>query len=436
MAVLLIPAAACSTQMNVTLIEPETPLPVGLDTYAVAFAWDGGHWDASVQYAEGSVHLSPPRPPGAFDLEVLGLAGGQVTWRGLARGVSPDNLQPSLFFGAVGAFSSFSHMPANVLDLAGSSASPMGPGQVLMVGGSNSGLVEQLAWVYDHPSASFLTSPPPLQPRGHHLALPLLLTDPNGDSDWLLAGGESPDGFATAGAEIYSRHFGGASPSMLPVAQLIPVGSLIDAAGTSAAVGCGVSADGGAGLLLFTPGSGFEPLPPFSDCGGGQVALIPDAGLALMGFDGGVWLIPAFDAGATWVASLAVTHGFRGAVYAGGLVVIGGVGQSGVTGDVRRLFPDLADGGLDAGGRADFAVLPLDGGRLLVVGGRGEDGGALASAEMLDLSTLTSQQLPSMQKARIWPALSDIPGYGAALVVSGEDENGQPAGGFEVFTYP
>jgi hypothetical protein len=422
--------------MSVTLIEPEAPLPTGLDTYAVVLAWDGGHWDGSVPFAEGSVHLSPPRPPSTFDLEVLGLQGASVTWRGRALGVSPDDPQPSLVFAKVGDFSRFS-MPSNVPDLAGSSASAMGPGQVLVIGGSSGTLIEQLAWIYDHPSASFLTSPPPSSALSHHLALPLLLTDPAGDTEWLLAGGE-PDVTgvsATMHAEIYSRHYGGDAQPPLPIAQRVPVGSLVDPVGASAAVGCGVSADGDAGLLLFNPGSGFEPLPPFTGCGGGQVILIPDAGLAVLGFDGGAWLLPALDAGATFIGPLAVTHGFRTAVYNGALFVLGGAGTSGVTSDVERLFPDSASGQLTVA-RADFAVLPVDAGLLLIVGGRGADGGALASAELLDLSTLGPPAQFSMRTARIAPALSDIPGYGAALVVSGEDETCHPAGGFEVFTYP
>jgi hypothetical protein len=430
--------------MNVTLLEPETPKPAGLDTYAVAMAWDGGQWDASVPYGDGTVHLSPPRPPSTFDLEVLGLSGGQVTWRGITRGVSPENLQPSLLFGKVGAFSSFSSTPWDGGALAGSTASPMGLGQVLVVGGSNAAYVAQLAWVYDQSTASFSTSPPPAQAFAHHLALPLLLTDRAGDSEWLLAGGEDTQGgFATAHTEIYSRHYGSGTPesgtfATLAVPQRSPAGAWADSSGNVSAVGCGITPDGDAGLSLIA-GAVSEPLPPFLSCGGGQVAFVPDAGLVIMGFDGGVWLATP-DGGALWITSLDVSRGFRSAVGLGGLVVLGGETASGVTNEVRRVYPDFDAGSLQVA-RSDFAVVVLEGGMALVVGGRGADGGALQSAELLNLATLAApnldggQTLFMMQTARIAPAVSEIPGYGAALVVSGEDETG-PAGGFEVFTYP
>jgi hypothetical protein len=424
--------ASCSTQMSVTLIEAESPTPQGLDTYAVVLAWDGGGWDGSVPFTPGTVRLSPPRPPSAFDLEVQGWAAGEMTWRGTARNIPSDNLQPSVFFGKVNAFSSFAHTPDGGQDLAGSSASPLGHGQVLVIGGSSQD-IEKLAWVYDHPSARFLTSPPPNREMAHHLALPLPLTDPEGDLEWLLAGGETADAVPTQHAEIYSRHYGGTPLDDLPVAQRLPVGNALDDAG-GAAVGCGIDADGGAGLFFFTPGSGFEPTPPFGACSGGQLADLPDAGLVLLGLDGGIWLLA--DVGPQQIGELDVARGFQSVVYNGGVYVLGGVGPQGVTDEVRRVFPDPIGTATLAAARADFALLEIDSGVFLIVGGRDDAGQALAKAEILDLNGPASMTLPDMMHARITPALSDIPGCRAALVISGEDAQGQPAGGFEVFTYP
>jgi hypothetical protein len=419
--------------MSVTLIEPESPTPQGLDTYVVALAWDGGGWDGSVPFAPGTVRLSPPRPPSAFDLEVQGWADGGITWRGTTRNVPADNLQPSVFFGAVNGFSSFSHTPDGGQDLAGSSASPMGNGQVLVIGGSKGQEVERLAWVYDHSSARFLTSPPPNREMAHHLALPLFLVDPAGDPQWLLAGGETADASPTTHVEIYSRHYGGTPQPDLPLAQFLPVGSALDDAGR-ALVGCGIDADRTAGLLTFTPEQGFAPLAPSESCSGGQLAEIPDIGFALLGLDGGIWLLA--DAGVQQIGVLDVTRGFQSVVYDGGLYVLGGVGPQGVTSEVRRVFPDSVRVVSLSTARADFAVLQIDAGVFLIVGGRDDAGQALVGAELLDLNGMTTVSLPDMMQARITPALSDIPGCGAALVISGEDATGQPAGGYEVFTYP
>jgi hypothetical protein len=420
--------------MNVTLVESQSPQ--GLDTYAVSLVWDGGSWDGSVPFSAGTVRLSPPRPPSAFDLEVQGWADGGIAWRGTARNVPADELQPSVFFGAVNGFSSFSHTPDNALDLAGSSASPMGNGQVLVIGGSDNRLqeVDKLAWVYDHPSARFLTSPPPNRAMARHLALPLFLADPAGDPQWLLVGGETDDASPTTHAEIYSRHWGGSAQPNLPVAQFRPVGITLSGPGALAVVGCGIDLDGSAGLLAFAPGPGFEPLTPSGSCSGGQLAELPDAGLVLLGLDGGVWLLA--DAGAQQIGVLEVTRGFQSVVYGGELYVLGGVGPQGVTSEVRRVFPGSVSVVSLGTARADFAVQQIDAGVFLIIGGRDDAGEALAKAEVLDLNSARTIPLPDMLQARIAPALSDIPGCGAALVISGEDATGQPAGGYEVFTYP
>jgi hypothetical protein len=425
-------ATSCGTHVSVTLLLPDSPKLEGLDSYSVALSWDGGRWDASVPFVDGTVSVSPIRPPATFDLEVLGIGDAGVTWRGLARGLSPDTPQPTLFFGKVNAFSSYAQMPNGLQNLSGSSASPLGPGQVLVIGGVNAAMeIAKLAVIYDHPSASFLAAPSPADHLSHHLALPLALFDPAGDEEWLLVGGDASSVNNGTHAEIYSRSYGGETQPPLPAPQISPSGSWTDFNGKRAAVGCGVTADGDAGVLAFNPGSGFEPLLA-GNCSGGQLALVPGAGLVVIGLDGGVAVL--LDGGVQQKAPLAVTGGFRSVVYQGTLTVVGGVGPSGVTRNVQRVWPASASG-LLAAGRANFSLLLLDSGRVLVVGGQDETGAALASAEMLDLNSLTSLPLPAMSAPRINPAVSEIPGYGAALIISGEDDAGQPAGGFEVFTY-
>ncbi len=419
--------------MSVTLLTPVSP-PVGtLDSYSVLLSWDGGEWDASVPFGDGTVSVSPPLPPSTFDLLVLGWVDGGVAWRGLSRGLS-TNAQPTVLFTKVNAFSRFAQLTNQIPDLAGSAASPLGLGQVLLTGGISPTLgTTALAVIYDQGSASFLQVQPLVQPMSHHLALPLMLVDPAQGPEWLLAGGDNPlDGGASAQAEIYSTNYDGEPQPDMPEGQVAPSGSWFDSSGSSAVVGCGLTASGVARAFVFKPGSGFEPLLP-GNCIGGQVAWVPNAGVVVMGLaDGGVVLL--LDGGVMPLASIGVTSGFGSAVYQGSLTVLGGVGPSGVAQDVQRVFPALDIGLLDAG-RANFGSVLLDGGQLLLVGGNDSSGKALATAELFSLQNLASIESFATNVARIHPAVSDIPGYGAALIISGETETGQPAGGFEVFTY-
>jgi hypothetical protein len=417
--------------LSVTLLLPQnTPLDA-LDSYAVSLSWDGGAWDASLPFGDGTVSLLPPRPPATFDLVVLGVVDGGVLWRGIARAVSPDAAEAKVFFGKVGAFSSFSEMPNGLPGAAGSSACPLGVGQVLVVGGITADQrLLQVAMVYDHLSMSYTLASPPAAAMSHHLALPLSLRDPAGAPEWLLAGGDGATG-ASSHAEIYSPNYGGSVQPDLPVGQVAPSGSWIDDGGM---VGCGLTPDGDAGAFAFNPGSGFTSLVA-GNCSGGALLWVPDAGLAVLGLDSGVsFLLP--DGGLQPVAALTVTSGFGSVVYDGGLLVLGGVGPAGVSGAVSRVWPQAGSGALIAA-RANFGLLVLDGGLALLVGGQDENGASLPNGELFDLATLQpTGQLITMQFGRIRPAVSDIPGYEAALVVSGEDDAGAPASGFEVFTYP
>jgi hypothetical protein len=127
--------------------------------------------------------------------------------------------------------------------------------------------------------------------------------------------------------------------------------------------------------------------------------------------------------------------GFAAVDSAQGLVLIGGRKNSVPSDEVYRV--DGRTGRLRET-RADFGWLVVPDAGVLVVGGRAAQGtpAALATAEWLNLATLVSVPAGQMKDGRIGSAVAQIPGYDAALIVSGVDESGAPVGGLEIYTYP
>ncbi|MHB1843716.1 MAG: Kelch repeat-containing protein [Deltaproteobacteria bacterium] len=451
-AVACAPAASPPTvRLAVELILPDSPAPTEVAALRLGVSWNGGDAGVTLPAAglAGSVDL--PLPSGPVDVEIDGLDdGGVARWRGLSLGVvvpSDADAGPAVaaaFFGKIGDFSSFrstAPMPA----LAGSSAVSAGRGQVLVFGGRDAtGAVSDGIWLYDQRSVHLSDAGTLNHARAHALALGL--SDLAGAPYVLLAGGQGIDGRPTASVELYQPS-GERELGPLSAPQLDPRGAALDDGGLEVAIGCGAGA-GTPSLDLYAPagtlaGLDAGPLGPVAlpgSCALGVLQLLPSLGAVAVGDlqGGGLALLSPVTGAAPWGSSRQRSRG--GAAPAGqALFQFGGYVDGGVVGSAEL---DDGDGGVPsswpllATARADFATLPLPGGGLLAVGGAGEGGAALASAELVDFAAGVAVDAGSLGVARIHAALADIPGFRAALVVSGEAADGSPAGGLEIYSYP
>ncbi len=455
----LLLAAAClacraapppSVRLVVDLVLPDAPDPsVEVATLSVAASWNGGDAGVTAPLSDGGIDL--PLPQGPVDVTVLGLAAdGQTLWRGIARGVpvpADGRAGPAVatvFFGKVAAFSTFDAI--SLPPLAGSTAVPWGDGQVLVSGGrAADGGLSTAIWLYDQGRVAFEPFGQSLLPRAHHLAL--ALTGAPGAPRLFLAGGDGPGG-ATDTAEILDADGGDRPLHPLSAPQIDPSGALT-ADGSAVLVGCGRTT-GSAAVDVYgaLPGVGGEgwlgALPLGSPCLAGQVTLLPGVG-DVVG-DGqtppelSVYEGPTPDGGTLppFGAALAQRTGFGATAADGGILQMGGWsgGKVVATSEWHLSNLDAFPGPQLSAARADFGWTTLPDGKVLVVGGVGDDGGALASAETIDLSTGVVAPAGSLAHARIRPAVADISGYGAALVISGEEADGGPVGGLEIYTYP
>ncbi|MHB8419538.1 MAG: hypothetical protein ACYDCL_15790 [Myxococcales bacterium] len=431
-------------RLAVDLVLPDRPAPSDVVELRIEADWNGGRSTATVPFADGG-SLSLALPEGPVDVTVTGLeASGQATWRGIARGVEvpaagQGSARAKLLFGAIGAFSLFGDtgvMPA----LAGSAAVPWGVGQVLISGGrSSSGELSNGLWLFGQGSLRTF-GPQSLEPRAHHLAA--AVSDASGAPLLFLAGGDQANLEAADTAEVVT----GSGPVVLhPLggAQRFPAAAVAPD-GLQLLVGCGEG--GPAAVDLYQPAAallGFDggwegalPLP--ATCERGQITWLPALAGAVAGdgSDGSLTLLTLSGPPQPWGAG-AVRHGFGAlALSDGGLLQFGGDGDG--DGGPLSSFVAFGAGSAPSGfaeARADFGWTVTPGGALLAVGGRGPGGGPLASAELVPTDGTAALE-PLLNRARIRPAVADISGCGAALVVSGEDADGGPVGGLEMFTYP
>lgn len=350
------------------------------------------------------------------------------SWRGEWHGVISSlgsNSSLSVLMLPIGFISSFPTL-AGLPALAGSSATPLDPGRVLILGGIVNGGIQQSAWIYDQSLVSFTSAAAPARPRAHHLALAL------GADEVLLAGG---DGDALS-LELYSPTDGGTPMGSLAEPQLSPSGALL---GEGAAVlGCGRAPDGGLsasiGVESWPEGESF----PIS-CRGGQIvegasgalAISPTGVVHSIGTDGST---AAFETPVTPRSCFGAAPDGHG-----GVLVVGGFDDAGLA---TALVEEVgsASSGLEASGRldiprADVTVVSFDGG-YLVVGGLDEAGAALASAQIVSRSTLLSGGELALSQPRHFAAAAQIPGYRLILIVSGQGTNGEPSGGLDLFAAP
>jgi hypothetical protein len=120
----------------------------------------------------------------------------------------------------------------------------------------------------------------------------------------------------------------------------------------------------------------------------------------------------------------------------GGTLVVGGFDDAGV---VSRLIEDVQNHSLTSGQldtpRADATVVSFDGG-YLVVGGVDQTGKALATAQIISVSTLLSGGEQALSQPRHFAAAAQIPGYRLVLIISGQGTNGEPSGGLDLFAAP
>ncbi len=442
-------AAGCSdgTRLEVVLVLPDEPSPAGaVAKLQLQAAWNGGASTEIVPFADAG-SLSLALPAGPVDVTVTGLAadGGRV-WRGIARGVDvpapgAGPAQATLFFaplGQVALYGSTGTMPA----LAGSAAVAWGSRGALVSGGawSDGGISAQL-WAVEAGRIEELpfTS---RAPRAHHLAAVAL--DGLGDPLLVLAGGDLSGGGTSAAVEAIADG-GGADLAPLGAPQRYPAAAL-SPDGLELVVGCGQGGPAAvdvylpAAALAGLPGAGREgalPLP--GPCEQGQITWLPALGGAVAGFaDGGLVLLDSAGV-RPWGTPLPVRQAFGAvAVADGGALLQFGGAVGGVPAATLAEQPAAYAGGGLAVPRADFGWTVTSGGLVLVVGGRGPDGGALASAEIIDLGGHPAARSQPIQLARprIRPAVVDISDLGLALIVSGEDADGKPVGGLEIYTYP
>jgi len=446
LALALIAGCSGGTRLDIQLVLPDQPPVTGVTQLQVVAQWSGGSSQMVVAFADGG-SLSLSLPAGPIDLTVSGLlADGGAGWRGIARGVqvpgSSGHAVARVLLGPIGQFASFDGtgvMPP----LAGSAAVAWGPGQVLISGGraADGGLSSAL-WLYQQASiqATPLTS---LEPRAHHLAAVTL--DAAGNRALFLAGGEDPSGAASSTVELLADGGQHALPP-LSAPQRWPAAA-VAGNGLELFVGCG--AGGPASVNLYLPaaaltgiaGGGLEGILPLpAPCEQGQLTWIPGLDSVLVGdvADGGFTLLGP-DGGRRWGADSPVRQGFGAVAFGdGGLLQFGGE-IGGVPVATFATFPLGAPSTGFTTARADFGwtTVPVNGGSVLVVGGRGGGGAPLSSAELIDLADGSSSVVPTpFNQPRIRPAVVDISGSGAALVVSGEDADGRPVGGLEIYTYP
>jgi len=447
-------SAGCSNptvgSLSIGLLLPESPDPrAEVGTLRIGASWDGGHLEQDVSYADGGVRLDLPTGT-PMDLRIEGIAagGGPALWRGEAHGATvPDqgNEAINVFFGKVGAFSHFASV-AEMSPLSGTAAASWGAGQVLLAGGSASpGDASPQISIYDHRQVRVSRLATLLAARAFPRTL--ALKDAEGQDFLMVAGGLGTGGGPLASVELFRP------PGMhVPLPPLIwpqslPGAASLDPSGQRIVIGCGAGAKQLTQVQVYAPAVGFldggNPLPDSpvqlgDDCRGAELAQAQGQSAAFVSGEvrGGIERIEngGHSVGAAGTVPTART-GFTAIDSPQGLVLIGGR-KSGIPTDEVNRVNDGAKGKLREP-RADFAWLVVPDARVLIVGGRAQaTAAALATAEWLDPATLTSAPAGQMEVGRIRSALAQIPGYGAALVVSGEDESGSPVGGLEIYTYP
>jgi hypothetical protein len=454
LAVLTLVGCGTSPRLVVQLVLPDSPSPAadGLTSLAVAVVWNGGDAGVIGQLRDGGLDI--PLPAGPVDVTVTGLDdAGTALWRGMARNVDvPANAGAgpavaTMFFGRIGSFSSFDSVVA-MPPLAGSAAASWADGRVVISGGGANGVLSDDLWVYDPRTVQVSQlAQSLLQARAHHLALPLLSL--SGVPMVLLAGGDAEGGGSTDTVELVWSD-GGAALAPLSTAQGEPSGA-VAGDGLQVLIGCG-SADSNE-LDLYLPAAvgagndagddgGWEGLLSLpTDCELGQITWVPALGAYVVGdgADGSLSLVDLAGAGVTpWASTPSVRTSFGAVADGSGVLQFGGlIGEFPVA--TYETDTDAGPQGaasLLTTARSNFGWLQLPNGEVLVVGGSDLSGAALATAELFDprnpaLGTTTI----SMAQPRIHPAVADISGYGAALVVSGELEDGGPVGGLEIYTY-
>jgi hypothetical protein len=263
----------------------------------------------------------------------------------------------------------------------------------------------------------------------------------------LLAGGDAPDGGATDAVELFWLD-GGAWLANLSTRQREPSGAVDDDGGL-VLLGCGFPGSGSldlydpAGALEFdnSGSGGVFPLPSPVSCELGQITWVDTVGAWVIGdgADGGLFLDSPYKDAGSWSSTGGARTSFGAVPSGNGLLQFGGL-VAGVPQNDYEIYFDAGLPQTDAllnTARADFGWLQLpNGGGVLVVGGFGAGGSPLASGELFDpQNPELASQVGSMANARIHPAVADISGYGAALVVSGERDGGQPVAGLEIYTY-
>ena len=437
-----------STRLQLDLVLPDSPDPRWEVTeLSIQVAWNSGDAGVVLPFGDaGSVSVTLPAGPADITVDGLGVGGARL-WRGLARqveipaGAAGGPAHASVFFGKVGAFSSFSAL-REIPPVAGAVAVPWGEGQILLVGGrlADGGLTNGI-WLYDHRTVALSAFGESLDPRAHGLAL--LSPQPLGNA-LFLAGGDGPDGGATDAVELFLPGQRGLRLHPLGEPQRFPSGASADP-GLELLVGCGEGASLARADLylpaaaLADAGDGYVGAVALGgSCPGGRIDWSPELQADLVGdTPGGLERVDAVSGDSAWGAVLEARSGFFALPVDGGLLQFGGT----VRGQPTASYEFHADGGVRGGAllsspRADFAAIATPGGNLLVVGGRALDGSPLASAEWVDPSGPSAWPAASLAQPRIHPTLADIPGYGAALVFSGEDAAGRPVGGLEIYTYP
>ncbi len=438
-------------RLVVHLILPDSPSPAddGLASLQITVAWDGGDAGVIEPFEDGGLEL--PLPAAPVDVTVVGLDdGGTPLWRGLARGVDVPSSTVGgpaiavMLFGRIGSFSSFDSVAA-MPPLAGSAAVSWADGRVVISGGQLSdGGLSAAVWVYDPRSVQVSLLGQGLVPRAHHLALPAV--DSFGNPAVLLAGGDGPDGVPTGSVELFGSD-GGVALAPLSTPQREPGGATAEDG--RVLIGCG--SPGSTALDAYlpfgtlsgpTPGSsGTRALPDGGPCALGQVTWQPSLAAFVVG-DGSEGSLSVVDLDVApvdpWSATPAVRTSFAAVATGSGILQFGGL----VAGLPVASYELDSDAGSEQTGtllnvaRADFGSLQLpNGGGVLVVGGEGAGRASLASAELFDPENpLLAKPVGSMARGRIRPAVADISGYGAALVVSGEQDGG-PVAGLEIYTY-
>jgi hypothetical protein len=421
-------ALACGARpLSITLLQPASVSPDAGDLSALTFSlsatWDGGASAAAgLTLSQGfslAVETSVP-----LDLQIDGRGEGLPAWRGEWHGTLPRQSAPRLGVlmlpvGFVSSFPSLSGVPP----LAGSSATPLDLGRVLIVGGIVNGGIQQAAWIYDQAAVAFGSAALPARPRAHHLALPL------GEGQVLLAGGDAEE----TSIELYSPEDGGVLLGALFQPERLSTGAWLDG-GAGAVLGCGREPDGGlaAGLVIERwPDGGLLPIA----CSGGRLVQ-GEAGPLVISAQGIVQSI-ASDGSRTALGRQATPRSCFGAADdgQGGVLLAGGFDGGGVA---TQLVEDIRNSSVAVGRldtpRADLEVLPFDGG-YLAIGGVDNAGQALASAQILR-GDLTSGGELTLSHPRRFPAAVKIPGYNLILILSGQGTTGEPSGGLDLFAVP